>query len=206
MPSDNHIVHRALTGRRNHLRQCLRQRPEQHIGNPLRCFYIPSGHPPLRARINQRSLRRMDPQRPQATLVRRRLFPQQTAHYIETRRHRNRFRRIDTTGPLRRSAGKVDFHFIARHRDGHRDRHRLLGKPVIVHIIHDAIHAIGNILNRPAGHPFRVVQQCRHVFRGFGYPVTLKQFPHPLLAYADGRRLRRQIPLALIGRAGIAAD
>ena len=203
---DDHIVHRPLGRGGNPFRQGLAHGRQQHIRNPLGGLHIAAGHAPLGARIHQAARLRNHPHRTQTALVGRRFVPHHAPHHIQAGRHRNRPGRIDAARTLRGRSRKVNGHPVPGHRNRHADRHRLLGLPVVVHIIGDAIHAVGNLRNRPPGQPFRIVQQGVHMRLRIVRAVAFRNFRQPLLPHPDGGDLRRQIPLPVVGRAGVAAD
>ena len=80
--ADGHVVHGALAGRGNALRQGLGQRAQHDIGDALRCLDVAAGHGRGRLRIDDTVLRRDHGHRRKAAVVHGRVVVDQAAHRV----------------------------------------------------------------------------------------------------------------------------
>ena len=113
---------------------------------------------------------------------------------------------VDAAGPVVGGAGEVDGETVAIHGDGDADGHRLVGLAVVVHVVGNAVGSVGYLGDAAAGETLGVIKQRGHVLMGFGEAVALGDLGEADVADADGRDLRGQVALAVVGGAGVAAD
>ena len=102
--------------------------------------------------------------------------------------------------------GEIDGETVAVHGYGDGDGHGLFGLAVVVHVVGDAVGAVGDLGDAAAGETLGVVEQRVHVLVGFGEAVALGDFGEANVADTDGGDLGGEVALAVVGGAGVAAD
>ena len=206
MTSDYHVVHGALGRGGDAVGQGLAHGRQQHVGDALGGLHVAAGHAALGERVHQTAPGRDHLNGPQAALVGRGLVADHAAYDVETGRHRDGAGSIDAAGPLLGGPGEVDLHPVAVHGHRHRNAHRLFGETVVVHVVGDAVGAVGDLGDAAPGQALRVVQQRAHVLQRFVQPIPFGDFRQALIAHPDRRYLRGQVALSVFRGAGVPAD
>jgi len=88
----------------------------------------------------------------------------------------------------------------------HSNRHRLIGQPIVVHIVHHLVNAVRNKGDGLAGQPFGVVQQGRHMLLRLIVAITLDYLLQSAFADPSGGDLGGKVAFPLFRRAGVSAD
>ena len=82
----------------------------------------------------------------------------------------------------------------------------MIGQPIVVHVVHDLVDAVGNAGDGLAGQPLGVVQQRRHMLLRLIVAIALDDLSQSALADSSGGDLGGKVPFPLFRRARVSAD
>ena len=158
--ADRQVVHAALTGGRDPIRDRSGERAQHDIHDTAAGLDIAGGHGCRALRVEQAAERRAQADRAEGSGAGGGLRRHQTAKDIEDSGRGNRERTIDVAGDLARGARKIDMDPLGRHIEGHPNRDRLGPLAIVVHDVFEAVVSRRNRSERRACESFGIVVEC----------------------------------------------
>ena len=206
MAADEHVVHGALAGGGNHVREGLREGAEEDVGDALGGLDVAGGDGGGRSRVHQAALGGDDGDGAQDALVGGRGLADDAAEDVEGGGERHGEGRVDAAPTLGRRLGEVQRHGVAADGDGDGDGDGLVGEAVVVHDVAEGVVAVGQGADGGAGEALGVVEEGGLVLVDDGPAVAVDHLLQAALAGAAGGDLCGDVAAALVGRAGVAAE
>ena len=206
MPADEDVVHGALAGGGNHVREGLGEGAEEDVGDALGGLDVAGGDGGGRSRVHQAALGGDDGDGSQDALVGGRGLADDAAEDVEGGGERDGKGRVDAAASLGGGLGEVEGHGVAADGDGDGDGDRLVGEAVVVHDVAEGVVAVGQGADGGAGEALGVVEEGGLVLVDDGPAVAVDHLLEAALAGAAGGDLGGEVAAALVGRAGVAAE
>ena len=200
------VVHGALAGGGNHVREGLREGAEEDVGDALRRLDVAGGDGGGRARVHQAALGGDDGDGSQDALVGGRGLADDAAEDVEGGGERDGERRVDAAPALGGGLGEVEGHGVAADGYGDGDGDWLVGEAVVVHDVAEGVVAVGQGADGGAGEALGVVEEGGLVLVDDGPAVAVDHLLEAALAGAAGGDLGGKVAAALVGRAGVTAE
>ena len=188
------------------MRQRLRERAQNHVGDALRGFNIAARYRGGMLRVDHGACGRDDRDGPRDAGVVEDVFRDQAAKSVERRRKRDGEVGIDAAGSLVVRAGEINDSGVACNGDGAANVDRLIGKAVVVERVGEAVGAVGDLGDSLAQDALSVVLRQPGVMCDLLVAVALDQLQETRFRNTIGSYLRSQIAFAFVRRADIGED
>ncbi len=208
-PAEGQVVHRPLRGGGDETGQGGGQRAEDDVDDALRRLDVAGGHGVGRARVEQGAGRDAHGQRGEDALIHRQVTQQSqgnAAQAVDDGRFDDGRHGVEVAGHSRGGAGEIDRQRVAGHGDGGANGHRGIALAIVVQRVGEAIDAVGDAGDGGAGQRLGVGDEGLSLAQRLGQAVAADDLPQTCRAGGVGGQLRRQVAVALPGRAHVAQD